>query len=370
MGSVRKPRPVIMLAQTPPPFHGQAIMTQVLKEVLQGEFEVYHVRMDFSDTVAENKKLRFSKVWKLFSNLWKTVSLLRKHPGAVLYYPPAPGHWVPVLRDLVLLTICRPFAGSTVFHFHARGVGEFLEQHKHCPRRAWRTPDHAIVLGPSARRDAELLGATVIHEVPYGVDVALVEGGSPKAARPRIFFAGFHAESKGVFDLLETARVLRDRQIDFEIQTAGEWASMAVREHFYSLLESYELEDRVTPLGLLSGPDLQTAYAAADIFFFPTFFEHETFGVVVVEAMAHSLPVVASAWPGPIDIICDKESGFLCPPRTIDAYADVLRKLIESSDLRSALGAAGRELYEDKYTRAVYGESMRKLFAEICNDAG
>ncbi|MBC8207252.1 MAG: glycosyltransferase family 4 protein [Kiritimatiellaeota bacterium] len=369
MNPVRKSRAIVLLAQTPPPYHGQAVMTQVLKDVLEESFEVHHVRMAFSQTIAENKKVSFLKLFKLIGILVRTLCLLVRHPGAVLYYPPAPGHWVPVLRDLVLLTLCRPFAGCTVFHFHARGIGEFLEQHRRLPQRAWRAPEHAIVLGASVRQDAEFLGAQKIHEIPCGVDIEPVPEDSRVSSRVRIFFAGFHIESKGIFDVLETARELMNRQVDFEVHMAGEWASSSVQDRFLQLREEYGLESRVKLFGVLTGADLQAAYARADIFFFPTFFEHETFGVVVIEAMAHGLPVVASVWPGPCDIIRNQETGFLCSSRNVDAYADALQSLIENSEMRAAMGFAGWKLYEEKYTRAVYGESMRKLFAEICNDA-
>ncbi len=151
----KKSRTIVLLAQTPPPFHGQAVMTQLLKEALEESFDVHHIRMDFSRTIAQNKKVTVRKFFKFFGVLTRTLLLLVRYPGSVLYYPPAPGHWVPVLRDFVLLTICRPFAGCTVFHFHARGIGEFLERHRYCPRRAWRAPEHAIVLGHSARTDSE-----------------------------------------------------------------------------------------------------------------------------------------------------------------------------------------------------------------------
>ena len=361
-------RPIVMLAQTPPPFHGQAVMTQVLKDALEESFEVYHVRMDFSETVAENKTLRFSKVWKLFSILLETVRLLRAHRDAVLYYPPSPGHWVPVLRDWVLLGLCRPLAGCTVFHFHARGIGTFLEQHSWFPRRAWAAPEYAIVLGPSVRQDAEQLGAGMIHEIPYGIDVEHVDSPHRDGAPVRIFFAGFHTETKGILDVLETVRLLKERGVSFEVQTAGEWASDALRRRFFENRSAYGLEDCVAVSGLLTGADLQAAYAGADLFFFPTFFEHETFGVVVIEAMAHGLPAVVSNWPGPVDVVRDGETGFVCASRRVDAYADALQKLIELPSLRDAMGRAAKERYEQKYTRRRYRESVCRLFNVICEE--
>lgn len=358
-------RPVIMLAQTPPPFHGQAVMTQVLKEALQEEFEVHHVRMDFSATIAENKTVRFSKVWKLFSCLWKTVCLLRQHPGAVLYYPPAPGHWVPVLRDLVLLSVCRPLAGTTVFHFHAHGLGVFLKKHRWLSK-VWKNPEHAIVLGPSVRGDAEQVGANEIHEVPYGIDVPEYTDTVSGSRVPVIFFAGFHTASKGIFDLLETARILKERGVEFVMHTAGEWADASTRDTFQEFCDKHGLADQVMSLGRLEGETLWNEYRNADVFFFPTFFEHETFGVVIVEAMAHGLPVVSTCWPGPLDVVEDGTSGLLCDPHDCSGFADALQKLLQDEALRHEMGGASKQLYLGKYTRKQYAKTLKSLFETTC----
>jgi glycosyltransferase involved in cell wall biosynthesis len=365
---MKPPRAIVMLAQTPPPFHGQAVMTQVLKEALQEEFEVYPVRMEFSSTVSENKKLRFSKVWKIFPVLFRTLSLLIRHRGAVLYYPPAPGHWVPVLRDLILLGICRPFAGKTVFHFHARGLGWFLEQHPRLPRAAWMRPDCAIVLGPSVRRDAEVIQARRVAEIPYGIArPPFPDIGKTGGEVLRILFVGVHIPSKGIFDLLKTAAELKRRGIRFEMRTVGEWGSEAIRSRFETIKGQLGLSDCVSSSGGLQGSDVWKEYAAADVFFFPTFYEHETFGVVLVEAMSAGLPLVTSDWPGPADVAADPACGFVCPVRDVQAYANALQQLAGDPPLRKRAGNAAYARYERCYVLSKYEESLKTCFHFLCD---
>jgi glycosyltransferase involved in cell wall biosynthesis len=362
-------RPIVMVAQTPPPHHGQAVMTQVLKEALDGDFELYHVRMAFSGTIAENKRLQALKILKLLGVLVRAMVLLLRHRGAVLYYPPAPGHWVPILRDWILLAACRPFAARTVFHFHARGLGAFLDRHPLLPSFPWSQPDIAIVLGPSARSDAECIGAHRIEEIPYGLDVPVREPPRDSSSDPVILFVGLHGEGKGLFDLLETARVLMDRGCSFRIRTAGEWESEAVRERFEARRAEIDLADRVETLGHLPREKLWDAYAEADIFFFPTKFAHETFGVVLIEAMAFGLPVVSSRWPGPIDVVRDGATGILCEAGDIQAYADALQELVERPDRRAVLGAEGKILYKERYTGQQYHMRVKEFFAEHCGSS-
>jgi phosphatidylinositol alpha 1,6-mannosyltransferase len=92
--------------------------------------------------------------------------------------------------------------------------------------------------------------------------------------------------------------------------------------------------------GYLEGEALARAYASADVFAFPS--DTETFGNVVLEAMASGLPVVAVRRGGVLDSVRDQETGLLGPPGDSDTFARHLERLVEDAALRSRMGAAGR----------------------------
>ena len=93
--------------------------------------------------------------------------------------------------------------------------------------------------------------------------------------------------------------------------------------------------------GTLRGDDLARAYASADVFVFPS--ETESFGNVTLEAMASGLPAVCADAPGSASLVADGETGFLCPPRDADAFADATGRLVADADLRRRMGTAARE---------------------------
>jgi glycosyltransferase involved in cell wall biosynthesis len=92
--------------------------------------------------------------------------------------------------------------------------------------------------------------------------------------------------------------------------------------------------------GYLYGDDLARAYAAADVFVFPA--ANETFGNVVLGAMASGLPIVAARAGGPLDLVIEGKTGFLVDPTRPEAFADAVRRTVSDSDYARRLGTAGR----------------------------
>ncbi|MFA6173250.1 MAG: glycosyltransferase [Kiritimatiellales bacterium] len=225
----------------------------------------------------------------------------------------------------------------------------------------------AVELGRSCPRDGEFFDARNIRVVPNGIDMPPVTGNQKSASgNLRILYVGIHTESKGMFDLLETARELKQRGVTFEIRTAGLWYTDRERCRFDRMRKEYELESEVLTLGQKTGEELQALYGWANVFFFPTFYPWETFGIVQLEAMASSLPVVASDWQGPKDIVLNEETGFLCPVHDINAYATALQNLANDRELGRCLGRAGRRRYEQLYTANCFIRNMKQVFTDIC----
>ncbi len=100
----------------------------------------------------------------------------------------------------------------------------------------------------------------------------------------------------------------------------------------------------VTFTGYLSGQELAVAYASADLFAFPSY--TETFGQVVLEAMASALPVVGLLAEGVCDLVVNEHTGLLLDTRTLNeeqqtiAYRDQLTRLIQDEQTRKRMGQA------------------------------
>ena len=117
--------------------------------------------------------------------------------------------------------------------------------------------------------------------------------------------------------------------------------------------------------GVLTGREKLAAYARADVLCFPTFFESETFGLVLLEAMSFGLPVVATRWRGIPSIVDDGVTGFLAGVRDPDAVAERLLRLARDPALRERIGAAARRKFLREYTIDRHLARMAAMFREV-----
>ncbi|SMD32981.1 Glycosyltransferase involved in cell wall bisynthesis [Reichenbachiella faecimaris] len=83
------------------------------------------------------------------------------------------------------------------------------------------------------------------------------------------------------------------------------------------------------------GPELSKIYASCDLFFFPS--ESETFGNVIIEAMASGLPIVAANAGGPSELIKNNKTGFLIKPRKIKKFSDQIIGVLRNDSLREQI---------------------------------
>jgi glycosyltransferase involved in cell wall biosynthesis len=113
--------------------------------------------------------------------------------------------------------------------------------------------------------------------------------------------------------------------------------------------------------GYLEGEELARAYAAADIFVFPS--ASDTFGNVVLEAMASGLPVIAPRAGGPVDHVVDGENGFLFDPGDLEEMVSLVRWLASNLAYTRRLGASARAYAEAQSWEEIMDELLDEYAA-------
>ena len=196
-----------------------------------------------------------------------------------------------------------------------------------------------IAVSPAARRVimGHLGGDAVL--VPNGVDVARFAAAQPtRDARPTVLFLGrLDEDRKGLAVLLEALPELVRRVPEVRLRVAGPGDARLVRE-----LVPTALRDRVELLGLVPEADKPATYAGATVYCAPNT-HGESFGIVLLEAMATGTPVVASDLEAFRSVLEDGRCGVLVPVRDAAALAGALADLLADPQRREQLSARGRE---------------------------
>ena len=181
----------------------------------------------------------------------------------------------------------------------------------------------------------------VVELVENGVDLQIWRQKLPNAgAAPelRLIFVGRLIDWKALEIVLEAiARVSKHQAVSCEVIGDG-----PMRQIWQDMAKQLGLETTVKFSGFLSQPECARRLQAADVFVLPSLFECG--GAVVLEAMAVGLPVIATAWGGPLDYL-DDNCGILVEPSSredlIEGFANAMIRLGGSSSLRKQMGQAG-----------------------------
>lgn len=209
------------------------------------------------------------------------------------------------------------------------------------------------------------------HAVIYGGGDAAGFGRGPTSGETRrahrVVCVGRISPHKGVDVLI---KALPDGA---ELVVCGEILDDDYAVHLHRLARGRPVE-----FVAAAGDDLVSdLYASAAVAVMPSLYEDfrgsrhsrpELLGLVLLEAMWHSTPVVASRVGGIPEIVQEGENGFLVDAGDVEALTRALERLLADSSLAATMGAAGRRLVEDRFTWASVAERALSFYETVARD--
>lgn len=365
---------ILLVGQTPPPYHGQAIAMQQLFDQRWEGIKVRSLRMAYSHSESEVGRFRIRKIFHLISLIIKSWFILIKDRPCCLYYPPASPNRIPVIRDVLFLLLVRPLAKDTIFHYHAGGLPEYVKSLnfplRFLSRLAFSNATLGIEISESQMHKDIFFPVKRRICISNGLDVPAGEQkpNEQENDKKRILFIAGLRSSKGVMDIIETAEKLRELGADFVFDVAGAWQEEETRRDFETELSSLNLNDHVILHGRVTGEEKWELYRQAYVFFFPSFYESENFPLVLIEAMAFGLPIVATNWRGIPELVVKDKTGKLCDVGSCDQFSSALNELLNNENLHKGMASLARSRYEKRYTHTAFISAMRNAFESVTNE--
>lgn len=135
----------------------------------------------------------------------------------------------------------------------------------------------------------------------------------------------------------------------------------AQKDELLARIDTLRLNPNVRLLGFRD--DVLSLIGAAELFVLPS--PAEPFGLVLLEAMALGVPVIATSAGGPLEIVSHNESGLLVPPSDAHALAEAINELLDNPQQRQAMGKAGRARFEERFTARRMAREIKALYETI-----
>jgi glycosyltransferase involved in cell wall biosynthesis len=245
-----------------------------------------------------------------------------------------------------------------------------------------RYVDRVIAIDESVRRSlGDLPNVDVIYNPYGGSSSPLQPTGPPSESGETVrvtYLTGLLA-FKGIWDLLETARLLRGRRDILFLVAGGNSRPEAfhrslpgrlaklfgfapdVESAVRAWVDRHQLGATVRLLGRVDR--VEDVLRASDILAFPSHLNAP--GRAVFEAGLHGIPAVVALRDRVEDVVRDGETGLVVPPRDPARLADAIVRLADDADLRRRLGSAARSRYATQFDPRAAGRRMLEIYREV-----
>ena len=371
----KKPR-VIVAGQIPPPVGGQNIMIQkaVTQFAQSDRCESAHLPFFFTPDVKSFRRSSLSKVLELIKVIGRLFRIRMTGPIDILLYPTGGPQKVPMIRDMFLLPAVLLLSRRVILHFHAAGIADRLKKNpgsalNRVVSYLYGKAFAAVVMTNFNRRDPEAVGINRILVVPHRIDddfdPALVCRDDRSALR--LLYMGHLCADKGTPELLQAFALVRRDHPELELDLVGECMPPFTQLILEQLIEKLQIRRHVRLLGVLTGRAKAETFGRADLFIFPTVAPYESFGLVLVEAMAWKLPILATRWRGNLDVLTPRAGAvcFTISPSLAENMRVALEQAIRQRSDWAEWGRTNRLIFEQRYreneTREWLAESVLSL---------
>jgi glycosyltransferase involved in cell wall biosynthesis len=210
------------------------------------------------------------------------------------------------------------------------------------------------------------LDRKAVTVIPNGTDVSRFDGKdrripiSPGAPVRLVCVARMYPQ-KGHLGLLDATNALRKRGLKFILRLIGDGPC---KSQIAARIRELDMSDTV--IIVEAKHDVAPEYWDSEIFVLNSAWEGQ--GIVLMEAMASGLPVVATRVGGIPDVVRDGIEGFLVEPGDAEGMAGRIEQLASDPDLRARMGAAGRQRAVDEFSIEKCARRYEALYEEILSE--
>ena len=357
---------VLFIAPLPPPFGGQAIMSEIVFKILK---PLYTVNINAEGNIFINAfiiiKIAFYMIFKNPDVIYFTCS--RSKMGAI--------------RDMVLLFLAKLLNIKTINHLHGNEIKDILHPRwlERIVVNAYQAIDTTIFVSQKQADEFPIRVPNMKKVVlPNCYDKVFDEINWIKKIKKitnceiNILFISFLMESKGIFIALEVFERLATNYPNLRFNVAGDFrtdylsTSSEVKSRFFKKWENlnYQFNGRFIYHGTVVGELKRDLFLKNDILLFPTFFKTESFGLVIIEAMRSGNVIVASDFNNISELVTE-ERGRLFKPKDINGAFLAIEHFIKDLDYTREIQKKNIIFSQTIYSQEKYEKDFSLIFDNL-----
>lgn len=350
----RRPK-VLFVATLPPPVHGAAMMGKCIHDssVVNGTFDADWVNLSTSRSLSDVSRFGLAKAFSVLAVYGRVLLRLLGHRYDCCYVT-ATCYGRGFLKDAPAVLFCKLFCRNVVLHHHNKGMSLYSGRpfYRWLMRLVYRGT-RVMLLSEKLYDDVSaIVSREQVLTCPNGIDVPVSGQVRSDPAAPDFVFLSNLLASKGLIVLLDALSSLRAEGVACSCVIAGAESAEIDADCLSGEISSRGLDGTVAYAGPVYGMSKERLLSSGSVLVLPTMNDCQP--LVVLEAMAHSMPVLTTCQGAVSDMVDDGVNGLMTAQGDPEDLAEKMKWMLGHPEERKRMGMRGRALYEGEFTEDAF----------------
>lgn len=269
-------------------------------------------------------------------------------------------------RKSIIVLLCKLFKKPVIVHVHGSTFKDFYQglnpSLKKYVQFILNKTDKLIVLSKEwSDFFSKIVNKEKIFILYNGVEVKEKSLISKKEDHSTVNFAflGRLGQRKGIYDLLDSIKILKEKNIKVMFHIAGDGEIEKVK----SIVKEYGIEDYVKVIGWINDEEREKLLTISDALVLPSY--NEGLPMAILEAMSYGLTIISTPVGGIPELINNGENGYLVNPGDSVALAEAIEKAATNGDWRNQAKERNVKKISEQFNLTKLIKSLEKIYIEL-----
>ena len=351
---------VLFIMHTPPPVHGAAMVGKYIKDskVINESFDCRYINLSMASSINDIGKAGIRKLFKYISLLSRIRLEIKSFKPDLVYVTPNTKGGA-FIKDFFIVSLIKSIHNNVVIHFHNKGVSKYQNKpiYNFLYKRFFKGLKVILLAEPLYEDIQKYVERNNVSICPNGIPQSIIKENKERnnSEKFRLLFLSNMMKDKGVWTLLETCKILKDKGYNFMCDFVGKWSDISEQE-FNSKVNEYNLNSCVMAHGAKYGEEKAEFFNRANIFILPTY--NDCFPLTLLEAFEYGLPCIASDEGGISGIIDNRKNGFVIQKKNPILLSEKISYFMDNKNEMIEFGKNARNKFLNKYTLQTFENNI------------